>query len=114
MYQKVIDFAQSKSKIVSLPKSPATITLAILDKLNISPLGVYQYSMIGKSLYMDTKKIKTKLGWKPKKTNTDTFIENYKWYTEHKGSFVELGSGSYSSNRSVPKMGVFKLLKMLS
>lgn len=114
IYQKVIDFAESTSKIISLPRTPALILLAMLDKLNISPLGVYQYTMIGRSLYMDTKKIKKKLGWKPKKTNADTFIENYKWYKANKETFVEIGSGNVSSNRSIPKMGIFKLLKMLS
>ena len=112
LYQKVIDFAGSTSKIVSLPKTPALIILSILDRLNISPLGIYQYTMIGRSLYMDTKKIKNKLGWKPKKTNLDTFIDNYKWYIRNKGNFTEIGSGDLSANRSLPKMGIFKLRKM--
>ena len=113
-YQKVIEFAGSSSKIISLPKAPALVMLSIFDKLNISPLGIYQYTMIGRSLYMDTKKIKKKLDWNPKKTNTDTFIENYKWYIENKGNFSEIGSGNFSANRSLPKMGILKLLKMFS
>jgi nucleoside-diphosphate-sugar epimerase len=114
LYQKVIDFAGSTSKIVSLPKTPALIILSLLDRLNISTLGIYQYTMIGRSLYADTSKIKKKLGWNPKKTNLDTFIENYKWYTENKGDFTEIGSGNLSANRSLPKMKILKLVKMLS
>ena len=114
IYQKVIDFAKSSSKIVSLPKIPALLSLSILDKLNISPLGVYQYTMIGRSMYADTTKIKKKLGWKPKMTNADSFIENYKWYQKHKGEFIELGSGNVSSNKSVPKLKAFRLLKLFS
>ena len=114
LYQKVIDFAGSTSKIVSLPKTPALIILSILDRLNISPLGIYQYTMIGRSLYADTKKIKKNLDWKPKKTNLDTFIDNYKWYIRNKGSFTEIGSGNLSANRSLPKMGVLRLIKMFS
>lgn len=114
IYQKVIEFAQSSSKIVSLPKGPALIALSVLNRLNISPLGIYQYTMLGRSLYEDTAKIKKKLRWNPKKTNLDTFLENYKWYIKNKGKFAEVGSGSASSNRSLPKMGVFKLLKMIS
>lgn len=113
LYQKVIDYAKSKSKIISLPKSPAIFLLAILDKLNISPLGIYQYTMISRSLYLDTTKIKKVLNWKPKKTNLDTFIENYKWYKENKGKFVKIGSG-VSANRSTPKMGILKLIKFFS
>lgn len=114
LYEKVIEYADSKSKIVSLPMAPALFILSILDKLNISPLGVYQYTMMGRSLYMDTTKIKKKLKWVPKKTNLDTFLENYKWYKANKGKFVEIGSGNFSSNRSLPKMGAFKLVKMFS
>lgn len=114
LYQGVIDFAKSKSKIVSLPKTPALILLSILDKLNISPLGVYQYTMIGRSLYLDTKKIKEKLHWKPKKTNQDTFIDNFIWYKKNKGNFTKIGSGDFSANRSLPKMGILKLVKLFS
>lgn len=110
MYQKVIEFAGSSSKIVALPKTPALFVLSILDKLNLSPLGIYQYTMLGKSLYADTTKIKKELGWNPKKTNLDTFIENYQWYLQHKGNF----KSKRSANRSVPKMGILKILKFFS
>lgn len=114
IYQSIINFAKSSSKIVSLPKAPILIILSILDRLGISPLGIYQYTMIGRSLFMDTSKIKKKLNWRPEKTNRDTFIENYKWYREHKEKFTRIGEGEFSSNRSLPKMGIFKLLKILS
>lgn len=114
LYQGLINFTKSKSKIVSLPKTPALIILSILDKLNISPLGIYQYTMIGRSLYLDTEKIRKKLNWKPKKTNQDTFIDNYIWYKKNKGKFTEIGSGNFSANRSLPKMGILKLVKMFS
>lgn len=114
MYKKVIEYAKSRSKIISLPKKPALIALSLLDKLNISPLGVYQYSMLGRSMYADTTKIKKLLGWKPKKTNLQSFIENYRWYIAKKKTFAEVGNGSTSSNRSLPKLKIFKLLKMFS
>lgn len=114
IYQKVIDFAGSRAKIISIPKAPALLILSILNKLNISPLGVYQYTMIGRALYTDTTKIKSKLNWKPEKTNRDTFIENYTWYKANKGNFVEVGSDAASDNKSLPKMGILKLLKILS
>lgn len=114
IYQRVIDFAKSKSKVVSLPKTLALIILAILDKLNISPIGIYQYTMIGRSLYLNTRKIKRKLNWFPKKTNADTFIDNYKWYIKNRGKFTQIGSGNFSANRSVPNMGILKLIKFFS
>ena len=114
IYQKVINFAGSTSKVIPLPKWPALLALSILNRLHISPLGVYQYTMLGRSLYADTTKVKSQLSWEPKKTNLDAFVENYEWYKEHKGTFAEVNSGNVSSNRSVPKMGILKLLKMFS
>lgn len=114
LYKKVIDFAGSTSRIVSLPAGPAYFILSVLDKVNFSPLGVYQITMMGRSIYADTTKIKKKLGWRPKKTNTDTFIENYKWFIQHKGKFAQIGGSKDSPNRSVPKMGILNLIKIFS
>lgn len=114
LYEHVIRYAKSRSKIVPLPKAPALAVLWLLDKLNISPLGPYQYTMISRSLYADTAKIKRKLGWQPQKTNLDSFIENYAWYQKNKSGFTTIGSGNLSANRSLPKLGIFRLLKWLS
>lgn len=114
LYKRVINFAGSTSKIISLPSAPAFFVLWILDKLNYSPLGIYQITMMGRSIYADTKKIKQKLGWIPKKTNEDTFIENYKWYLRNKEQFTEIGGNLDSPNRSVPKMGILKIVKLFS
>lgn len=114
LYEGVIRFAKSRSVIVPLPKTPAVWALAILDKLNISPIGVYQYTMMSRSIYADTTKLKTKLKWNPKKTNLDSFIENYRWYLHHKKTFQVMGKSSLSANRSLPKLGAFRLLKALS
>ncbi len=114
IYQRIIHHAHSKSRIISIPSGPALFALAVLNKLKLSPLGVYQYTMIGRSLFADMKKIKEKLSWKPKKTNVSSFIENYGWYRDNIGKFAIVGSINSSSNRSVPKMGILKLLKLLS
>ncbi len=114
LYEGVISHARSRSAIISLPKAPAVFALAILDKLNISPLGPYQYTMLSRSLYADTTKLKTRLKWKPKKTNLESFIENYRWYIHNKKSFKVMGDSAMSANRSLPKMGVFSWLKALS
>lgn len=114
IYERVIAYAKSKSKIISLPMTPAIFALSILEKLNISPLGVYQYTMLGRSYVCDTKKIKKQLQWSPTVTNTDTFLNNYKWYVSHKGEFAQVDSKKASSNKSTPKMGILSILKLIS
>lgn len=114
LYQCVIDYAGSKSKIQPLPAGPAFFAMTIMDKINFSPLGIYQRTMMGRSIYADTTKIKKKLRWSPKKTNADTFIDNYKWYVANKGNFSQIGGNADSPNRSVPKMGILKIIKIFS
>lgn len=114
LYSEVIKYAKSKSKIISIPKKPATIALSLLNKLRLSPLGPYQYSMLAESLYADTKKIKKRLLWKPKITNKQMFVENYKWYLENKKTLKVFDKNKTSANKSVPKLGLLKLIKYLS
>jgi UDP-glucose 4-epimerase len=114
LFSYVIAQAKSTSTIWALPKTPAVIVLSILDKLGLSPLGPYQYSMLWRTMYADTTKLKRLLGWKPIKTNKASFAENYRWYIKHKETFQEVGSANVSSNRSLPKLKAFRLLKWLS
>lgn len=114
LYQQVIHHAGSTSKIYNLPKTPAFFILWLMDKINYSPLGIYQITMMSRSIYADTTKIKKRLAWNPKKTNIDTFIENYDWYIQHKGNYQQIGGNTDSPNKSIPKMGILKLIKLFS
>lgn len=115
IYSFVINHAKSSSKIISLPKKPAEYMLAILNALHISPIGPYQYTMLGLSLYADLTKVKKQLNWKPTKTNTEMFIENYKWYIEHKNKLQTFDAGNNNSaNKSIPKLRFLRILKLLS
>lgn len=114
LYAEVIKHAHTKSKISSIPKMPAMLALSVLDKLNLSPIGVYQYSMLGQSLYADTKKIKKELLWQPKKTNSEMFIENYDWFVKNRHALMVVGKSSLSDNKSIPKMGLLGILKFFS
>ncbi len=114
LFEGLIRAVGSTSRVISLPKIPSLAALYLLDKIGISPLGPYQYTMISRSLYADTAKLKRAGGWKPQKTNLESFIENYEWYFAHKHTFQVIGKSNASSNRSLPKMGILKLLKFFS
>lgn len=114
IYLSVISKAKSKSKIIPLPQKPVTFLLFLLDKLNLSPIGVYQASMLGRSLFADTEKVKNYLNWKPKKTNIQMFIENYNWYIKNKNKLETFNKNKNSANKSLPKMGVLRLIKFFS
>jgi UDP-glucose 4-epimerase len=83
LYQSVIRHAKTKARVAGLPKAPAVAAMRALHLLGLSPLGPYHYKMLAEDFIFDTTRIKTELGWRPTKTNTEMLIESYDWYVQH-------------------------------
>jgi len=105
---ELIDFAGSKSRIVSIPVPAAEITLTILDKLRLSPLTRWHYHTFYKSFVFDISTARTMLGWDPRYSNMDAFKESYSWYTENREKIKEPGR---SIHRRPARKRLLKLLR---
>ena len=112
VYQYVINYGKSKSRIAHLPRGLSVLGMKICFALGISPLGPYQYKMITSSFVFDTSKIKAKLGWHPTKKNEEMMLAAYEYY--HKNKDEILNRKDVSAHSSVAKMGIIRLLKWLS
>ena len=112
IYKFVIKKAGTSAKIASLPKNITLFLMKAAYKLGISPLGPYHYGMIAESFVFNTSKIKKELGWKPTKTNEEILWEAYLYFEKNYQSVLH-GEGS-SPHRSAAKMGIIKLLKLVS
>jgi hypothetical protein len=77
--------------------------------LGLSPLGTYHASMYGRSFYFDIRKARTKLGWSPRYSNNEMFVESYEWYLANRTT-VLAGTGDASHHRSAVKQGALKIL----
>ncbi|MGC9057420.1 MAG: NAD-dependent epimerase/dehydratase family protein, partial [Candidatus Saccharicenans sp.] len=110
--QYVIDGANSKSRIKSLPKAPSLLAMKIAHWLKLSPLGPYHYKMISESFEFDTTRIKTELGWKPTKTNEEMLFEAYQYYLTNKKEILDRQNAS--AHRKPAEMGIIKFIKWLS
>lgn len=73
-------YANTGSKVVSLPMGPIVLGMEITSKLGLSPLGAYHSLMYGRSMYFDISKAQTELGWQPKYSNKEMFVQSYSWY----------------------------------
>lgn len=105
-------YADTGSKVRSLPMKPAVIAMNLFSKLGMSPLGAYHALMYGKSMYFDISKSKSELGWSPKNSNIDMFIESYNWYIKNRDKV--LSSDGASHHKSAVKQGVLTIVgKML-
>lgn len=107
-YQAVLDFAGFGKKIRGLPETPIIYTLRILEALKLSPLYKWVYETASKDSFVSIEKAERILGYKPKYSNKDALVRNYKWYLEH---FEEFKNLSGVSHRVPWKQGILRFAK---
>jgi nucleoside-diphosphate-sugar epimerase len=86
-YQSVLDYAGFGKKIIGLPEKPIITTLKILEFLKLSPLYKWVYETASKDSFVSIEKAEKILGFKPKYSNKDALVRNYKWYLDNLKSF---------------------------
>jgi nucleoside-diphosphate-sugar epimerase len=101
--------AGTGSQVKSLPMWPMMAAINLSSALGISPLGSYHASMYGRSIYFDISKARTRLGWVPRYSNNEMFVESYEWYLSHRRA-VLFAKETTSRHRSAVEQGVLKLL----
>ncbi len=109
-YQSVLDYAGYGKKIIGLPEKPIIYTLRILEVLKLSPLYKWVYETASKDSFVSIEKAENILGFKPKYSNKDALLRNYKWYLEN---LTDFESQSGVSHRVPWKQGILSLAKMV-
>ena len=74
------------------------------------PFAPYHWLLYAESLYFDTTKAETELGWQATASNAEALIESYEWFLAHRS---ELASRNGSHHQSPVRLGALKLLKAL-
>jgi nucleoside-diphosphate-sugar epimerase len=108
--QALVDHAGTGSKVRSLPTGPAAAAMKALAGAGMVPFAPYHWLLYGESLWFDTTKAETELGWSSTSTNGEMLIESYEWWLAHRD---QLGEGPRSHHQSPVPLGVLKLLKRL-
>ncbi len=107
-YQVVLDYAGHGKKIIGSPATPAIWTLRALEFLRVSPLYKWVYETASKDSFVSIEKAETQLGWKPKFSNQDALLRNFKWYIDNRHAFA---NASGVTHRVPWKQGAIGLLK---
>ena len=108
-YQAVLDYAGFKKKIVPFPTGPVILALKVLEALKLSPLYAWVYETASKDSFVSIEKAEKQLGYKPKYSNKDALIRNYKWYLDNLHQF----EGQSGVSHRVPwNQGALKLAKL--
>lgn len=109
-YQAVLDEAGFGKRIIGLPAFPVIMALRILEFFHLSPLYKWVYETASKDSFVSIQKAERKLGFRPKYSNKDALVRNYRWYLDNMESFQE---ASGVSHRVPWKQGVLALAKKL-
>jgi nucleoside-diphosphate-sugar epimerase len=107
-YQAVLNYAGFGKKIIPLPEKPVIYTLKILEAMKLSPLYKWVYETASKDSFVSIEKAEKVLGFKPKFSNKDALIRNYKWYLDNLEYFQ---NQSGISHRVPWKQGILSLAK---
>jgi len=108
-YQAVLDYAGHGKKISGFPAWPVIMTLRVLEFLKLSPLYKWVYETASKDSFVSIEKAEKILGYKPKFSNKDALVRNFKWYIENLPKFK---NASGVSHRVPWKQGILGLAKI--
>ncbi|HEX9739602.1 MAG TPA: NAD-dependent epimerase/dehydratase family protein [Ignavibacteriaceae bacterium] len=108
-YQAVLDYSGHGKKVIGLPEMPIIWTLRILEAFKLSPLYKWVYETASKDSFVSIEKAEKVLGFKPKYSNKDALVRNYKWYIEH---IDEFKNTSGISHRVPWKQGILRFAKI--
>jgi nucleoside-diphosphate-sugar epimerase len=108
--QALVDHAGTGSRVRSLPAAPASAAMRALATAGQAPFAPYHWLLYGESLWFDTTKARTELGWEPRASNAEMVIESYEWFLAHRRELDRTGA---SHHQSPAKLGLLGLLKRL-
>lgn len=104
--------ARSGSRVRSLPMAPMVAGMKICSAVGLSPLAPYQILLYGRSMYFDVTKAKIELGWKPRFSNEEMFVDSYRWYVENRETILKRKEGA-SLHQTAVKERALSLVRWL-
>jgi nucleoside-diphosphate-sugar epimerase len=109
--QALVDHAGTGSRVRSLPAAPARLAMRGLAAAGMAPFAPYHWLLYAESLWFDTTKAQTELGWKPQHSNASAIVESYQWFLAHRAELSETAERSH--HQSLVKLGLLKVLQRL-
>jgi nucleoside-diphosphate-sugar epimerase len=108
--QALCDHAGTGSTVRSLPVGPARSAMRAASGARLLPFAPYHWLLYGESLWFDTTRARTELGWEAAHSNASMVVESYEWFLAHRW---ELAASTGSHHQSPAKMGALAVLKRL-
>lgn len=103
--------ARTGARVRGVPMFPAVGLMKATSALGLSPLGAYHALMYGRSMYFDISKARHELGWQPRFSNDEMFVQSYEWYLANREKIFNISGASH--HRSAVKQKILRLVKHL-
>lgn len=94
----------SASRVRGIPQGPTVAAMQATARLGLTPFAPYHWIMYGRSMWFDTTRARTELGWAPTRSTDEMLAESYDWYQAHRGE----QAGDASHHRSPVREGVLR------
>jgi nucleoside-diphosphate-sugar epimerase len=107
-FQAVLDQAGFGKKVKTFPAGPMVLALRILEFLHLSPLYEWAYGTVTEDSFVSIEKAERVLGFRPRYSNQEALLRNYRWYLENLPRFQDT---SGISHRVPWKQGLLGLAK---
>jgi len=108
-FQAVLDAAGFHKHIVGFPAGPAIAALKVLERLKLSPLYKWVYETASTDSFVSIEKAERVLGFRPRYSNKDALVRNYRWYLDNLDTFRH---ATGISHRVPWSQGVLKVAKL--
>jgi nucleoside-diphosphate-sugar epimerase len=108
--EALVQHAGTGSRVRSLPRAPAQLAMEVMGRTRLAPFAPYHWLLYGESLWFDTSKARSELGWQPKHSNADMVVESYEWFLAHRD---EIASSHGSHHQSPVRLGLLRALSRL-
>lgn len=109
-FQAVLDEAGHGKRIIPFPATPVIWALRALELFKLSPLYKWVYETASKESFVSIEKAERVLGFRPRYSNRDALLRNYRWYLENLPRF----QGASGVSHRVPwKQGALGVIKRL-
>jgi hypothetical protein len=109
--ESLIAYADTGSRVRSLPIRPAIGAPRLLDCLGLSPLAPWHYLTYHKPYFFDIRPLLA-MGRRPRYSNDEMLRESYDWFIAHYDRSMAQRAGS--AHRRPVAEGVLALLKAFS
>ncbi|HEY8548263.1 MAG TPA: NAD-dependent epimerase/dehydratase family protein [Acidimicrobiales bacterium] len=116
LLQALVDHAGTGSPVRSLPVAPAKVGMKVAATLGVAPFAPYHWLLYAESLWFDTTRAQTELGWRSRWSNVQALIESYEWFLAHREELAQRsddGHDGASHHQSPVKLGLLDVLKRL-